>query len=86
MNQCQKNEEKGDNNNTRLKGVLIANKIDLEDRRIVSPKAGAEVAQKLGLPYFECSAKDFKDVENPFYYLAGEWHKLHSEQTEKYAD
>ena len=58
--QCLKS-EKGDNNNTKLTGVLIANKTDLEDRRIISPKVGAELAQQLGLLYFECSAKDFKD-------------------------
>jgi transport family protein 27 len=75
--------EKGDNNNTKLTGVLIANKTDLEDRRIISPKVGAELAQQLGLLYFECSAKDFKDVENPFYYLANEWHKIYTETTNK---
>jgi GTPase SAR1 family protein len=75
--------EKGDNNNTKLTGVLIANKTDLEDRRIISPKVGTELAQQLGLLYFECSAKDFKDVENPFYYLANEWHKIYTETADK---
>ena len=75
--------EKGDNNNTKLTGVLIANKTDLEDRRIISPKVGTELAQQLGLLYFECSAKDFKDVENPFYYLANEWHKIYTETANK---
>lgn len=70
------------NDNVKYAGVLVANKTDLEDRRVVSPKVGAEVAQQLGLLYFECSAKDFKDVENPFYYLANEWHKIFSETAE----
>ena len=41
--------EKGDNNNAKLNGVLIANKTDLEDRRIVSPKIGSELAGQLGM-------------------------------------
>ncbi len=76
---------KVENNNTKMTGVLVANKTDLEDRRIISPKVGAELAHQLGLLYFECSAKDFKDVENPFYYLANEWHKIFSESAEKIA-
>ena len=80
--QCLK-AEKGDNNNTKLTGVLVANKTDLEDRRVVSPKVGSDLAQQLGLMYFECSAKDFKDVENPFYYLANEWYKIFSESSDK---
>lgn len=75
--------ERGENNNTKLQGVLIANKIDLEDRRRISPKSGADLAAQLGLMYFECSAKDYKDVENPFYFLANEWHKVYSESTDK---
>ena len=80
--QCVK-KEKGENNNSKLNGVLIANKADLEDRRVVSPKVGADLAGQLGLMYFECSAKDNKDVENPFYFLASEWHKIYTESTER---
>ena len=36
---------------------------DLGDRRVVSPKAGAELAASLGLQYFESSAKDQTGVE-----------------------
>ena len=35
----------------------------------MSPKVGSELAQQLGLMYFECSAKTFQGVDNPFYYL-----------------
>jgi len=37
-------------------GVLVANKIDLEERRVISSTAGEELAQSKGLAYFECSA------------------------------
>lgn len=39
-----------------VKGVLFANKTDLPARRVVSPKMGRDVAQRLGLLYFEGSA------------------------------
>jgi len=37
-------------------GVLIANKIDLDERRVITTAAGKELAQSKGLAYFECSA------------------------------
>jgi len=37
-------------------GVLVANKIDLDQRRVISPKSGKEFAESNGLEYFECSA------------------------------
>nr|CAD7203929.1 unnamed protein product [Timema douglasi] len=40
-------------------GVLFGNKCDLSDRRVVTPKAGQLVAEKLGLEYFEGSAELF---------------------------
>ena len=49
-------------------------------------QVGTELAGQLGLMYFECSAKDFKDVENPFYYLANEWHKIHQEAAAQLGD
>ena len=37
-------------------GVLIANKVDLDTRRVISPKKGQELATNNKLEYFECSA------------------------------
>jgi len=37
-------------------GVLVANKTDLDERRVISQKAGQDFAQSKGLEYFECSA------------------------------
>ena len=36
--------------------MLVANKIDLDERRVISTAAGEEFAQSKGLAYFECSA------------------------------
>ncbi|XP_067932288.1 intraflagellar transport protein 27 homolog [Watersipora subatra] len=63
-------------------GVLVANKVDLTDRRVVSPKSGELLAQQLGLEYFEVSAKDSKNVEAPFQHLANEFYKLYKERVE----
>lgn len=64
-------------------GVLIANKSDLSDRRVIPPKAGSDLAQQLGLLYFECSTKDYSGVEEPFFYLASEYHKQFEEKSDQ---
>ena len=38
--------------------LLVANKVDLVHLRKVSTESGKEMAQKLGIPYIETSAKD----------------------------
>uniref|UniRef100_A0A0K2T6C4 Intraflagellar transport protein 27 homolog [Aplysia californica] n=1 Tax=Lepeophtheirus salmonis TaxID=72036 RepID=A0A0K2T6C4_LEPSM len=63
-------------------GVLIGNKIDMKERRVISPKLGSELASKLSLVYFETSSKDYQGCEEPFYYLANEWYKLYNEKCE----
>ncbi|CAG0878871.1 unnamed protein product [Darwinula stevensoni] len=65
-----------------LPGVLVGTKIDLTDLRVISPMAGKDVANSLGLTYFECSAKERKDLELPFFYLANEWHRIYMEKTD----
>ncbi|XP_013384370.1 intraflagellar transport protein 27 homolog [Lingula anatina] len=65
-------------------GVLVANKIDLDQRRVISPKAGKDFAQSNGLEYFEVSAKEMQQVEAPFYFLANEFHKMYKERLEQF--
>ncbi|CAM1324734.1 IFT27 (predicted) [Pycnogonum litorale] len=60
-------------------GVVIGNKIDLTQRRAVTPKAGQELAKSYGFQYFECSAANVNGFESPFFYLANEWHRQHHE-------
>ncbi|VDI27157.1 intraflagellar transport protein 27 homolog [Mytilus galloprovincialis] len=67
-----------------LPGVLVANKIDLDQRRLISPKAGQEFANSNGLKYFECSAKEMQNVDGSFYYLANEFYKLYQEKIETF--
>ncbi|XP_041362999.1 intraflagellar transport protein 27 homolog [Gigantopelta aegis] len=63
-----------------MPGVLLANKIDLDQRRTVSPKAGKDLAMSHNLEYFECSAKEMQNVDTAFYYLANEFHKIYQER------
>nr|KAG5713771.1 hypothetical protein BaRGS_024398 [Batillaria attramentaria] len=65
---------------TNIPGVVLANKIDLDQRRVVSPKEGKDLAMQHGLEYFECSAKEMQNVDTPFFYMAHEFHKLYQEQ------
>lgn len=37
--------------------MLVANKVDMENQRLVTSKQGKELAKQLGIAYFETSAK-----------------------------
>jgi small GTP-binding protein len=49
---------------------LVANKIDVEGQRLVGAEAGAALAAKYKLRYFECSAKTGLGVEGLFSCIA----------------
>ena len=49
--------------------VLIGNKIDLENERVVSKEEGEKLAQKYDIKFFECSAKSNINVSEAFQYL-----------------
>ncbi|CAL4068307.1 unnamed protein product, partial [Meganyctiphanes norvegica] len=70
--------------NEKLKGILYGNKTDLTTRRLVSPKAGRELAAKLGLMYFEGTAKDNSGVEEPFFFMVNEWFKTYTDKTQAF--
>ena len=46
--------------------VLVANKVDLEDSRVVSPEEGEEFAKKNGFIYVESSALTGENVEEAY--------------------
>lgn len=46
--------------------VLVGNKCDLEDERVVSTERGKQLADQLGLEFFETSAKDNINVKAVF--------------------
>ncbi|XP_077491014.1 intraflagellar transport protein 27 homolog isoform X2 [Amblyomma americanum] len=63
-------------------GVLVGTKGDLKERRRVSPKEAQEMAERIGFHYLESSAKEAEGVQEPFFYLASQWHKTHNEKSE----
>lgn len=46
--------------------LLVGNKIDLEESREVKKEEGAKVADDIGIPYVETSAKTFEDTKIAF--------------------
>jgi small GTP-binding protein len=50
--------------------IMVGNKIDLEDQRIVAFEDGEKIAKKLGLTYIETSAKTGENINDAFRMLA----------------
>lgn len=50
--------------------ILIGNKCDWEEKRVVPESEGKELAEKLGIPFLEVSAKSNINIDNAFYSLA----------------
>lgn len=47
----------------------MANKVDLDDKKVISTEEGEKLAQKLGMKFFEVSALSGKNVNEAFYEL-----------------
>jgi len=52
--------------------ILIGNKCDWEEKRAVSTEQGQALANELGIPFMEVSAKSNINVEKAFFSLAGD--------------
>ncbi|KAK6067788.1 Ras family protein [Seiridium cupressi] len=52
--------------------ILIGNKCDWEDKRVVSTEQGEALAKELGIPFLEVSAKSNINIDKAFYSLAGD--------------
>lgn len=52
--------------------LLVGNKSDLKDKRVVSYEAAQEFANTMGMPYLETSAKTATNVEQAFMTLTAE--------------
>ena len=52
--------------------ILIGNKCDWEEKRAVSTEQGQQLADELGIPFLEVSAKSNINIEKAFYSLAGD--------------
>ena len=57
--------------------ILIGNKIDMSDKRLVPPEAGEMISKWLKIPYIETSAKTGENVEYSFKLLAKMIYKQH---------
>lgn len=52
--------------------ILIGNKCDWEDKRVVSTEQGQALADELGIQFLEVSAKSNINIDKAFYSLAAE--------------
>jgi len=55
--------------------LLIGNKADLKEKRVMSPTEGKEFADSLGITYLETSAKSNENVEQAFVTMSREIRK-----------
>lgn len=57
---------KQQNQGRQLAGVVVANKIDLENRVAVGPQDGMAFAKSIGFEFFEVSTLQARNLEDPF--------------------
>ncbi|XP_003220985.1 intraflagellar transport protein 27 homolog isoform X2 [Anolis carolinensis] len=67
-----------------IPGVLVGNKTDLIDRRVVERNQAQEWAETNGLEYCEISVKEMENYEAPFRILANSFHQLYKEKVETF--
>ena len=63
--------------------ILVGNKCDLSQNRAVTTEEGNEVAESLGIQYFETSAKDNINIKQTFDALVDEISDKMAESIEK---
>lgn len=61
-----------ENADDRVKLVLVGNKCDRDESRVVDTKEGEELAKRYGVSFFETSAKDNKNVDECYAEIARE--------------
>ncbi|KAJ5072728.1 small gtp binding protein rab8 [Anaeramoeba ignava] len=54
------------NANENVSKILLGNKIDMKEGRKIETSKGIELAEEIGIPFFETSAKDNINVEESF--------------------
>ncbi|KAJ7330138.1 hypothetical protein JRQ81_016312 [Phrynocephalus forsythii] len=67
-----------------IPGVLVGNKTDLIERRVVEQKQAQEWAETNGLGYCEISVKEMENYEAPFHIVANAFHQLYKEKVETF--
>jgi small GTP-binding protein len=63
-----------------LMGVVVANKIDIENRIAVGPQDGLAFAKSIGFEFFEVSTLQAKNIEDPFKCLAEMFYRRYQEK------
>jgi len=61
--------------------ILVANKCDLEEQRVISTAAGEKLADEYGFSFIEVSAKNKVNVDESFTQLVRDIKKLRDSQT-----
>nr|XP_020643403.1 intraflagellar transport protein 27 homolog [Pogona vitticeps] len=67
-----------------IPGVLVGNKTDLTERRVVEQKQAQGWAESNGLGYCEISVKEMENYEAPFNIVANSFHQLYKEKVEAF--
>ncbi len=60
--------------------MVVANKIDLENRTVVGAQDGQAFAQSIGFEFFQVSASKGTEMDAPFKYLVNTWHQIYQEK------
>eukprot|EP01018_Ginkgo_biloba_P023607 Gb_37705 [translate_table: standard] len=60
--------------------LLVGNKCDLTEKRVVDQQMAKSLADEVGIPFLEASAKDATNVEQAFLTMAGEIKKRMASQ------
>lgn len=63
--------------------ILVGNKSDLTENRAISYEQGNELAESLGIKYFETSAKENTNIKQTFEALVDEISEKMAESIEK---
>mmetsp|Transcript_26609 Transcript_26609/g.29648 ORF Transcript_26609/g.29648 Transcript_26609/m.29648 type:complete len:208 (-) Transcript_26609:189-812(-) len=55
--------------------VLLGNKCDLDHKKVIDTEKGQALANEMGIPFYETSAKDSVNVEEAFFNIAKDIYK-----------
>jgi hypothetical protein len=61
-------------------GVVVANKIDLDNRVAVGPQDGMAFAKSIGFEFFEVSTLQGKNIDDPFKCLSEMFFRRYQEK------
>jgi small GTP-binding protein len=74
---------KAQNPGKQFTGVVVANKVDLEQKHQVYAHDGQEFARSIGFAYIEVSALHSKNIEDPFKALANSFFDKYQQKVER---